>query len=237
MRKLHAISQHLCGVLLCTMMAIAATGCGDDNDDWYPQVDLATHYLEMEYKAYEVAIAIKGDASGLTVYTDEDWLQRSYKSGSTLIVRTTTNNTTSSRYGKVRLLNRRGENLDDVSVEQACRPGSNSGNGGGSNNGSGSNTGTKLKAPTGVTAVNIGTKDNPIVQVTWNSVPNAVTYSLFKSYALPGGAVYTYYYSDIMNEHWVDKTATSNMTYYYEVAACAPEFHTSDHSAIAVINL
>ena len=101
----------------------------------------------------------------------------------------------------------------------------------------------KLATPTGVKTVNIGTSENPVVQILWNSVPNATIYRVIKTYPKNGGYEIdgqncsTGVLADTGNEYTTDNQVEVGTAYEYQVMAAGSGYESSNWSAIARINL
>lgn len=239
--------QSLVAVALCIIFAMSFSSCSKDEPIYEEEqyIDASTTDVEFEYTGNTIkTIWIYGDVTGYLLSPGADWLSKSYLEEGRLHIWPTENTSSSTRKGNLFLYNPNGGNTLTINVTQKGKTdsGSNSGNTGGS----GGNTGSskpQLSAPTGVRVENIGSSNNPVVQITWNKVPNATRYRVIKTYPLDGGyeiegkSCRTGIVEDTSSEYVVDYDVETGTVYRYQVMAAASGYESSNWSANVQIKL
>ena len=238
--------QLLVGVALCIIFAMSFTSCSKDEPVYEeePYIYASTTEVEFEYTGNTIkTIWIYGNMTGYLLSPGADWLSKSYLEEGDLNIWPTENTSSSTRKGNLFLYNPNGGNTLTINVTQKGRTdsGSNSGN-----TGSGGNSGSskpQLSSPTGVKVENIGSSNNPVVQITWNKVLNATIYRVIKTYPLDGGYEIEDKYcktgviADTSSEYVVDYDVKTGSVYRYQVMAAASGYESSNWSANVQIKL
>ncbi len=230
-------------VVMCAITATFFTGCDNDEptSNKVPEIWASCDEIEFDYKSdVTKSIWIFGDIDGCQVTAGADWLANSYIDYDKLVIKVTENTSSSSRVGNLFVFNPNGGNSLTIKVKQSGNTTSGDNNNGGNNGG---NTTKKLATPTGVKAANIGTSKNPVVQISWNSVPNATKYRVIKTYPKNGGYEIDGQYcstsvlADTGNEYVTDNLVEAGTAYEYQVMAAGSGYENSNWSAIVRINL
>lgn len=227
-------------------MASFFTSCSNDEPAYSeePEIWASSSEVEFDYNSNVTkTVKLYGDVYGYEVSPGADWLANSYIAYDELKISVTKNTSTSSRTGNLFVFNPNGGNSLTIKVTQLGKSNSGENNNGGNNEGNNGSTTKKLTTPTGVKVVNIGTPTKPVVQITWNGVPNATTYRVIKTYPKNGGyeiegqSCSSVVLVDTSNEYAVDSQVEVGTAYEYKVMAAGSGYESSNWSAIARINL
>lgn len=238
MKKYPFNHQFLITVVLClSTIAIVTSSCSKDepsnNHKILPGIITSKSWVECDYYGGVIdPIMLDGDFDGCQLTINSDWLSDSYLDYDRLVIIVDKNNSYSDRTGDLTLSN--SYHTTRITVKQSGKNSNVVGENGAE---------SQLTTPTGVAAVNIGSSDNPIVQVSWDNVQNATLYRVIKTYPKEGGYEIKGHFCntsvlvDTEKVYAVDYNVSIGTAYEYQVSAYATGFEHSDWSAITKIDI
>lgn len=168
-------------------------------------------------------VYISGDTSNSRISTSDDTYGEdmfnyvNLNTDNTLVISVKPNTSISPRYGSVNIFPSYGNSLH-IWINQSGK------------------AKEKLGTPSGIRVENIGTNSTPIAQISWNTVPNATYYTVKVTYLDSYGATGSYERADTNNEYFIDKYVDTDVTYSYQVCACADDYYSSNWSKMVSIS-
>lgn len=170
-----------------------------------------------------IFVYISGDTSNCSISTsdyswgDDMFNYANLNTYNTLVISVKPNTSISPRYGYVVISPSYGDSLY-IWIDQSGK------------------AKEKLGTPSGIIVENIGTKNEPIVQISWDPVPNSTSYKVKKTFDYYGTKL-SYEFDGISYEYFIDKGVDTNMTFSYQVCACADDYYSSNWSKMVSISL
>lgn len=204
------------------VVCIALTSC--EKDPEIIELTASSKVNNISAEGGTISVYISGDTSNCSISTsdyswgDDMFNYASLNSDNSLIISVKPNTSISPRSGYVVISPSYGNSLY-IWIDQSGK------------------AKEKLGTPTGIIVENIGTKNEPIVQISWNPVPNSTSYKVKTTYLDYYGTKQSYEFDGISNEYFIDKGVDTNMTFSYQVCACADDYYSSNWSKMVSISL